>query len=146
MIWLEPSEYNQQKYKELRLYTPKSENIFLDFNPLRFSDKPDWEPTWEEWHCYPAPLRIFKQDYELLLDYINKVYPTKDAFDGTDLPLFDICSDNWIGKDDWIKIICGIEQDMGNIPDNEKAFFLDFLKWLTEALIYTSIIVVEGNL
>lgn len=144
-IWLNPNEYQKQKYIELRLYAPKSEKILLDFNPLKISDESNWNPMWEEWHCYYTPLRIYKQDYELLLDYFN-IYPTKDAFDGTLEPIFDICSDNWIGKDDWYKIINEIEQDIEKFPDNEKKFFGEFIKWLKEVLKYTSIIVVEGNL
>lgn len=31
-------------------------------------------------------------------------------------------------------------------PKNEKIFLSEFLKWLKEALKYTTIIVVEGNL
>ncbi len=146
MIWLEPSDYRKQKYIELRLYAPKSEKIALDFNPFKISDEPNRNPTWEEWHCYAMPLRIYKQDYKLLLDYFNKIYPTKDAFDGTDDPVFDLCFGNWIGKSDWLKIIVDIEQNLKNIDDAEKTFFINFLEWLKEALDYTSIIVVESNL
>lgn len=146
IIWLKPNEYQKQKYTELRLYAPQNEKILLDFNPLRISDESDWDPMWEEWHCYYKPLRIYKQDYELLLDYINKVYPIKDAIDGTLEPIFDICFNNWIGKDYWYEIINEIEQDIENIPDKEKFFFGEFIQWIKEALKYTSIIVVEGNL
>ena len=31
-------------------------------------------------------------------------------------------------------------------PQKEKQFFREFLEWLDEALTYTNIIVVEGNL
>ncbi len=31
-------------------------------------------------------------------------------------------------------------------PQKEKQFFQEFLEWLDEALTYTNIIVVEGNL
>lgn len=146
MIWLKPSEYKKQEYIELRLYAPKSEKILLDFNPLKISDEPDWNPAWEEWHCYHTPLRIYKQDYELLIDYFNGIYPTKDAFDGTPEPFFDVTSYNWISKDDWLKVISGIEQDLDSIFDDKKPFFIDFLEWVKEALNYTSIIIVEGNL
>ena len=146
MVWLKPSEYRNQEFKELRLYAPKKEKILLDFLPLKISDELDWNPVWEEWHCYAKPLRIFQQDYQLLLGYFNKVYPTKDAFDGTNEPFFDVCSHNWIGKDDWFHIIFEIEQELENMSDDKKHFFMDFLEWLKEALNYTSIIVVEGNL
>ena len=145
MIWLEPSDYQKQKYIELRLYSPKSEKILLDFNPLKISDNPDWNPEWEEWHCYATPLRIYKQDYNLLLDYFNKIYPIKDAFDGTCEPTFDVCFSNWIGKDDWFKIIFEIEKDIENVSDEQKLFFTSFIDWIKEALNHTSIIVVEGN-
>lgn len=146
MIWLNTSDYRNQKYIELRLYAPKDEKILLDFNPLKISNKPDWNPAWEEWHCYAMPLRIYKQDYELLLDYFSKIYPIKDAFDGTIAPVFDVCFDNWIGKDDWFKVISEVEQDLENVSYDKKSFFIDILEWLKEALNYTSIIVVEGNL
>lgn len=146
MIWLQPSEHKKQEYIVLRLYSPKSEKILLDFNPLKLSDEPDWNPSWEEWHCYQAPLRIFRQDYELLTHYFNQIYPIKDAFNGTPESVFDVVNDNWIGKNDWLKIISEIEKDLDIFSDDKKTFFTGFLEWLKEALNYTSIIVVEGNL
>lgn len=146
MIWLQPSDYKKQQYINLRLYAPNKEKILLDFNPLKISADAGWKPEWEDWHCYAAPLRIYMQDYELLLEYFNRVYPIKDAYGGTVEPAFDVCFYNWIEKDDWLKIISEIEQDLGNISDNEKPFFIAFLEWLREALNHTSVIVVEGNL
>lgn len=101
MIWLNPNEYKNQTYVELRLHAPKSEKIYLEFNPLKMSFEPDWNPMWKEWHCYASLLKIYKQDYEVFLGYFNKIYPIQDAFDGTLEPVFDVCFDNWIGKNDW---------------------------------------------
>lgn len=145
MIWLNPNDYMKRQDMELRLYAPKNELILLLFNPLRISDEPDWSPSFEDWNCYAKPLRIYEQDYNLLLDYFNTVYPTINSFDGTVETAFNVCFDNWIRKDDWLKIISEIEQDLENIPDNEKPFFTAFIEWLGEALKHTSIIVVEGN-
>lgn len=145
MIWLKLNDCRNQIYKELRLYTPKNEKILLNFNPLKISEEPNWNPSWEEWHCYAVPLRIYRQDYDLLVDYFNRVYPLKNAFDGTLESAFDVCFDNWICKDDWLKIISEIEQDLENMPDEKKLFFMAFLEWLKNALNHTSIIVVEGN-
>lgn len=92
MIWLNPTDYTCQEYVELRLHAPKNEKICLELNPLKMDRDPDWNPTWEEWHCYSSPLRIYKQDYELLLPYFSKIYPIQDAFDGTAEPAFDVCS------------------------------------------------------
>lgn len=81
-----------------------------------------------------------------MLDYFNKIYPAKDAFNGTLKPAFDVCFDKCIGKDDWLKIIFEIKQDLENISDDKRHFFTSFFEWLREALNNTSIIVVEGNL
>ena len=140
------NSYERQEYVELRLNAPKAEKILLEFNPLKISDTPDWNPAWEEWHCYRNPLRIYQQDYEILVDYFNKIYPIKDAFDGTLEQEFSVCFDNWIGKNDWIKIIFEIEKDLNGVLDGERIFLTGFLEWLKEALKYSSIIVVEGNL
>lgn len=146
MVWLNPNECIKQTYKELRLSAPQNEKILLIFNPLRISDEPNRNPMWEEWHCYSSPLKIYKQDYELLLEYFNRIYPIKDAFDGTIQSDFDVCFDNWIGKDDWHKIIFEIKKDIDDFSYSKKDFFQNFVKWLEEALEYTTIIVVEGNL
>ncbi len=136
----------KSKAVELRLYAPQRERIFLDFLPLKECDEENWNPKWEEWHCYYKRLRTYQQDYNLLLGYFEKIYPTKDAFNGTPELAFDVCFDNWIGKSDWKIIIDEINKDIDNHSENEKEFFLKFLEWLDEALTYTNIIVVEGNL
>lgn len=146
MVWLNPDDYKSQEYVELRLNAPKSEKICLDFNPLKMSSEPDWNPMWEEWHCYCSPLRIYRQDYELLLDYFNKIYPVKDAFDGTLEPVFDVCFCNWIGKRDWHRIIDEIERDLNSVSNGKRGLFMDFLAWVKRALKHTSVIIVEGNL
>lgn len=144
-IWL--SNTQKPNYKELRLYAPKSEKIKLTFYPLKLSDKPDWNPQWEEWHCYFEPLTVYCQDYEkLLMLYFNQLYPTKDAFLGTSETYFDVCFDNWLGQKDWERFILEIENDFNNFSANEKIFFIELLGWIKTALKYTSIIVVEGNL
>jgi hypothetical protein len=106
----------------------------------------DWNPTWEEWHCYASPLRVYKQDYEPLLCCFNKIYPIKDAFDGTLEPVFDICFYNWIGKSDWFRIMDEIERELNRVNNGKKGLLTGFLAWVKKALKHTSIIVVEGNL
>lgn len=143
-VWIENGE--KQKEIELRLYAPESEMIQLIFNPLKMSDEPNWNPQFEEWTCYTTPLMIYKQDYEILLkDYFDKMYPTKDAFDGTPEPCFDICFHNWLGTDDWMKVISEIQNDLDGFQSDRKQFYIGFLGWLKEALKHTTIIVVEGN-
>ena len=146
MIWLNPDDYKRQEYVELRLNAPKTEKICLEFNPLRMSCNLDWNPTWEEWHCYASPLRVYKQDYEPLLCCFNKIYPIKDALDGTLEPVFDICFYNWIGKSDWFRIMDEIERELNRVNNGKKGLLTGFLAWVKKALKHTSIIVVEGNL
>lgn len=142
-IWRSSEE--QQK-KVLRLYSPESELIYLSFNPLKISHEPHWNPQWEQWHCYYQSLYVYKQDYtQLLLPYFDQIYPTKDAFDGTVEPCFDVCFYNWICKEDWQKIIDAIEKDLDTFSDIVKKFYIVFLEWIKKALCYTTIIVVEGN-
>ena len=49
-------------------------------------------------------------------------------------------------KNDWLKIIDEIENNLEHISDSEKKFLSDFIEWLKEALKHTTIIVVEGTL
>lgn len=143
-VWIENGE--KQNEIELRLYAPELEMIRLTFNPLKMSEEPNWNPQWEEWTCYATPLVIYKQDYEILLkDYFDKMYPTKDAFDGTPELCFDICFYNWLGTDDWMKVISEIENDLDSFQPDRKQFYIRFLSWIKEALKHTAIIVVEGN-
>ena len=145
MLWLDINGSQKQAYVTLRMSAPESEVIWLDFQPLKMSCKPGWDPMWEEWHCYYTPLRIYKQDYKILLDYFGKIYPIHDAFSGTLDLAFDVCFSNWIGKSDWLRIIEEIERDLVRVDDRKRVFLTDFLAWLQNALADTSVIVVEGN-
>ena len=146
MVWLNPRDYKNQEYMELRLNSPLYENIRLDFNPLKISDVSGQEPSWKDWHCYRNPLRVYSPDFDILVSYFNKVYPIIDASDNTERDSFDVCFDNWIKKDYWIKIIHNIEVDLINSSKDEQEFLNTFITWIKEALQDTSVIVVEGNL
>ena len=146
MVWLNSSSAGKQNYLELRLNAPKDERILLDFNPLKTSDISNCEAKWKDWHCYNNSLRIYLQDYEILLPYFKKIYPFVDASDGTLRQELDLCFDNWIEKNNWLKIIDEIENNLEHVSDSERKFLSDFIDWLKEALKYTTIIVVEGNL
>lgn len=79
-----------------------------------------------------------------MLCYFNKIYPVKDAFDGTLEPVFDVCFCNWIGKRDWYRIIDEIERDLNSVSNGKRGLFMDFLAWVKRALKHTSVIIVEG--
>ena len=146
ILWLNSSSAGKQNYLELRLNALKGERILLDFNPLKTSDIPNWEAKWKDWHCYNNPLRVYFQDYEFLLSYFKGIYPFVDASNGSLRQELDVCFDNWIEKNDWLKIINEIENNLEHISDSERKFLSDFIEWLKEALKHTTIIVVEGNL
>ena len=74
------------------------------------------------------------------------MYPIIDTSDNTERDRFDVCFDNWIKQDDWIKIIHNIEVDLINYSKVEQDFLKTFIDWIKEALQHTSVIVVEGNL
>lgn len=100
----------------------------------------------KDWHYYRNPLRFYCPDFDILVSYFNQVYPIIDASDNTERDRFDVCFDNWIKQDDWIKIIHNIEVDLINFSKEEQVFLNTFIAWIKEALQHTSVIVVEGNL
>ncbi|EUB26920.1 hypothetical protein, partial [Veillonella sp. ICM51a] len=100
----------------------------------------------KDWHYYRDPLRVYSPDFDILISYFNQVYPIIDASDNTERDRFDVCFDNWIKKDYWIKIIHNIEVDFINLSKEEQEFLNTFIAWIKETLQYTSVIVVEGNL
>lgn len=145
MVWL--SDNSNREYKRLSVYAEKSEKLMIWLEPLKPCSEPDWDPQWEEWHCYHDPLMIPLSDFKrLLFTYFNKIYPTGDAFDGTFNESFDFCFDNWIGEKDWNIITSAIRADLSDFSEPERGFFGVFLDWIDEALKHTKIIVAEGNL
>ena len=146
MVWLNSRDYQKQEYIELRLNARLGEHIRLDFNPLKTLEIADVSPSWKDWHCYREPLRVYSPDFDVLVSYFNKVYPIIDASDNTERDCFDVCFDNWIKRNDWIKIVHNIEVDLINYSKVEQDFLKTFIDWIKEALQHTSVIVVEGNL
>ena len=145
MVWL--TDISNRGYVRLSVYADQSEKTAIMFEPLKMSDIPDWNPQWEDWNCYRAPLMIPFSDFERLLHkYFDKIYPTCDAFDGTPEERFDVCFHNWIGEKDWRIIMNAVSADISGFSGAERNFYGDFLEWLEEALKYTGIIVAEGNI
>ena len=146
MVWLNPRDYKKQEYIELRLNARLGEHIRLDFNPLKITDISDSSSSWKDWHCYRQPLRVYSPDFDVLVSYFNKAYPVIDASDNTERDSFDVCFDNWIKLNDWMKIIDDIESNFEDFTPHEQQFLRQFLEWINIALQHTTVIVVEGNL
>ena len=85
-----------------RCYSDVKEQICWTLHPCKnFGEN----ITWEQWHT-KASLYIFKTDYEKLLwKCVTGVYPLKDPTNNEIVETFDPCFDNWIGKNDWNRII-----------------------------------------
>ena len=146
MKWAERAD--ERKFLELRLYDKSTGNApCLKFEPLKISDKPDWNPMPEEWSCCSQPLIVYFEDYRRLLkDYFALMFPTKDAFDGTPEPVFDELYWNWLGAADWRKALSAINRDLPKFSSEELIFYEAFLKWFDEALGLSNIIICESNL
>jgi len=146
-VWLPIERWEEQTFFRLRYRTAMSgPRPLLTFQPVRLSGDPEWNPRWEEWHCYLFPLTIDIADHQrLLAGYFDRIFPTKDAFDGRPLPALDLCSCSWLGTEDWEALISAVRTGMGETSRRKKKFYDAFLRWLEAALTHTSIIVVEGN-
>ena len=106
----------------LRLFAPHKTKIRLEFYPV---NPHTTSPLWDDWHSYPIILRIYLQETQ---------------------HTFDFCSFNWIHKTDWEILIQHIQNDMPKQTRANRHFYTLFLIWLSKALQYTDVIMVEGNL
>ena len=128
-----------------QLYTTKDEKIHLDFLPLRPGCKED--PQWEDWNCYRSILTIGWPDCEqLLIPTLKQIFPVKDPTNGEVQEEFDLCFDNWIGKEDWERWILLVQDCLPSLSEKESAFLFSVLEWIETALTYTTVMVVESNL
>ncbi len=146
MRWLDNSD--EQKPVVLRLYDNSPGNSpRLEFNPLKLSDEPGWNPMPEEGHCCSEPLRVYFEDYRRLLKgYFALMFPTKDAFDGTPEPVFDELYWNWLGAEDWSKALSAIRSELPKFSPVERGVYEAISRWLDEALALSNIIICESNL
>jgi predicted HAD superfamily phosphohydrolase len=130
-----------------RCYSKYDEKICLRFFPCKnLGDDISLEELYTQ-----IPLTVFVTDYvELLLEYITGIYPIKDITNDEIVQSFEECFDNWIGKDDWKKIIEKIKVKLNrnnNRPSKmEKEFYENFIEWIEKELDWADIIVVKGNL
>ena len=130
-----------------RCYSDIKEKICWTLHPCKNVGK---NITWEQWHV-KIPLYIFVSDYEKLLwEHVTKIYPLKEPINGEIIEAFDPCFDNWIGKDDWNKIIKVIKDKLikvnNHLPRLEKEFYKNFLEWIERELEWADIIVIDSNL
>ena len=143
--FLPPKSRERQINLPPRLYTQIGEKIHLTFLPLR----PDCgkDPQWEDWNCYRSILTIGWPDCEqLLFPTLKQIFPVKDPTNGEVQEEFDLCFDNWIGKEDWERWILLVRDCLPSLSEKESAFLFSVLEWIETALTYTTVMVVESNL
>mgnify|MGYP001187502038 FL=1 len=100
-----------------------------------------------DWDCYRSILTIGWPDCEqLLIPTLKQIFPVKDPTNGEVQEEFDLCFDNWIGKEDWERWILLVRDCLPSLSEKESAFLFSVLEWIETALTYTTVMVVESNL
>ena len=128
---------------ELRCYADKTEKILLRFWPC-INEGENME--WEKWHM-AEPLVVYATDYCMLLLYLRNIFPAIDPTNGKKQDAFDLCFHNFIGIEDWERVVRHIKNDApSNESEKEKQFFSQFVGWIESQLFWADMIVVEGNL
>lgn len=131
-------------HKILRYKSDIKEKIVLEFLPCVNKGE---NMQWEDWHLNDRQsLVIYSTDYNELLRYIKPVFPVDDPITGERQQSFDVCFDNWLDRKTCEIIVENILIDIENINDEKQAkFYMDFISWINEQLLWADIIVVEGN-
>ena len=130
-----------------RCYSEAKEGICWTFHPFK-SPVENYIRT--DLNKTPM-LIVFRTDYEKLLwDYVTGIYPITDPRTNEIEQSFDPCFDNWIGKEDWNKIIEKIKallnRNHNRPPRLEKEFYYNFIEWIERELQWADIIVIDSNL
>jgi hypothetical protein len=111
----------------------------------------DEAKTFAHYNFSGPRLLVFMTDYrQLLLEYIHAIYPLKDPENDEIVDVFDECSNNWIGKDDFLRLIEKIKITLGrnnNRPSKmEREFYNNIIEWAEEKLEWANIMIIDGNL
>ena len=122
-------------------YGSENEKPVLQFSPCRKTH----DIQWEDWN-HGEYLFVPKTDcIKLLKDKIDKIFPNNDPDDNGLQEKFDVSSIFWIGKNDWMKLIEIIENDIDKINiEIEMRFYNEFKNWINKQLMTVEIIVVDG--
>ncbi|MBO4399828.1 MAG: hypothetical protein J5795_06840 [Lachnospiraceae bacterium] len=134
------------KVTDIRLYSDDGEKIELEFKPIFVPE--NGELQWEDWNCYDS-IMIYKTDYDkLLLSSIQSVFPVVDPTPNSWglQEEFDLTSMNFIGKEDWSRIIDALLNRSNVAADQEKEFYDLFIKHLRSFMEVSEYFCIEGNL
>ena len=133
------------KATDVRMFSPDSEKIFLEFKPVRFT--PGKEMQWEDWNCFDS-LFVYRTDYErFLTPALEEMFPIEDPDPlgwGTQ-ECFDAMGPNFIGREDWIRFIHALEAKYGTLRNDEKMFMDKVIPILRSFLDISDCFCVDGN-
>ena len=131
---------------EIRLYSLDEEMIYLEFCPVHVSE--NWDIQFVDWNTYDS-LLIFRTDYEkLLIPALDELFPVYDpAPDGWGLQEeFDRMGPNFIGAEDWRRLMGLLEKRREISQDPEKQFYDEVLSYFEWAEKVSGYFCIDGNL
>ena len=131
---------------DIRLYSDDGEKIELEFKPVCVPVNGDLQ--WKDWNCYDS-IRVYKTDYDkLLLSSIQSVFPVVDPTPNSWglQEEFDLTSMNFMGREDWNRIIDVLLNRSNTAADQEKEFYDLFIKYLRNFTEVSDYFCIEGNL
>ena len=136
-----------QKYMTLRLFAPHKTKIRLEFYPVHPTHNQSTLGRLAQLSYHIVDIFRIRRNIEtLLLPYFKRIFPCQDPYHQETQHTFDFCSFNWIHKTDLEILIQHIQNDMPKQTRVNRHFYTLFIIWLSKALQYTDVIMVEGNL
>ena len=133
---------------DIRLYSDDTELIRLEFKPVYMYSLKNESMSWEDWNHYDS-ICIYKTDYEkLLLPVIQSLFPVTDP-DPNGFGIqesFDLTSTNFLGKEDWKKLIEELTKCMKSSNKAESDFYDSVLGCLKDFMLKSDWFCIEGNL
>lgn len=136
----------KHKITAIRLYSGDGELICMEFKPVH--NPPDGVIRFEDWNCYDS-FTVYKTDYEkLLLPSIESIFPVMDPDpEGWGLQeQLDLCSLNWLGREDWIRLTEVLSGCFDSATEPEKEFYSAVLERMRKFMEISDIFCIEGNL
>ena len=142
--WTDPPV--EHKVTDIRLFSGNEEKIMLEFKPVLV--RPGDEVMVGDWDYYDS-FMIYQTDYDKLLTAeLEAVFPVMDPDPhGWGLQeLFDPCSDNWFGTEDWQRLIDRLTVCFDNAVEPEKEFYYAVLLRMRRFMEISTMFCIEGNL
>jgi hypothetical protein len=136
------------KVTAIRLYSGDDELIYIELKPVYMNPPENVTKSWEDWNHYDS-ICIYQTDYKkLMLPSISALFPAADPEPngfGIQEEL-DLTSINFLGKEDWQKLIENLTDCMETADEDETAFYRSVIGFLKDSLAISDWFCIEGNL